>query len=261
MVAAVAAIATGAIADDNPQLWNVKINLKTFRDNYLKCDSAGSSGCVTCDLNEWGETYTWYAENETRKIEAILVNCDSCDLTFADEQNATNLAFFAWDATHQVALTEKATEGKSARWAMANGNCLTNYEGQLQVFLYGKKVNKAGVTFRFEIDDTINGRYALSAVGFGAWDLKNDRLSSASGNVLGYAPISSNRKVGYEDGVDSYTYSHFYVPATVCDAVAYCTDGLSQSTYTLPTYGTFTIKYNASKAKNYVKALPAGMVY
>lgn len=240
IAAAVAAMVGGVFADcDIPEektsncaeVYDVVLNLKTTecKCKVLTTKTSGSE----CGITTHGKVEECVAWRQvvTKKVQGVIFSC-FCDCTDDVAGSVLDGNVFApviWNG-----LTGDDMEGNQLFW-IAKDKLLLDPSDLLTIkwlARIGKSKNQVEAAGTFG-----DGIYVA---GYGAYDTKNSRVKSISGNAAGVwgAPIDCSDEEGME----------------LCPAYDLCDADVALADYTKTfAAGTWSVKYNASKSKALAK--------
>ncbi len=211
---------------------------------YEAWETAGSADTTTGNSAAWyGDVY--WADNTTRTLEGLLWQCTaSCFEGDAiwNGNGSGEIYYALWEKktekvfSYPVFKYYKNSTMDAFNWITADETPNFDWMGR-----YGQKANKIGIYWC----PSMKGWTAdwLDCVGFGTFDVKNLRIKSVTGGVLGeIAPYV----VGEEDECGDSSYFKIQI-AYVCQKFsAWCCDPCYAAVDWVPAYGNWSLKYNAS---------------
>lgn len=215
LVALGCAMGSFAASDMQYKVYDVKMSLKT-----TKAAGAATTSC--------GDTYV-YRTKGNRVVKGVIAGC-GCEAA-AGDPTCQNFVMYFWDETTKTQLT--------------NYTYKTEFLQRI-----GKKGSTVEQVVSFTVEDQDGELYELVLSGFGSYKTGKEAhydTMSVSGGVAGWKDAPYKVTLGScsacsatPDSVDQTT------------AVAICEDGVctvaAESDRT-PVYGTYSMKFNKSKAK------------
>lgn len=191
----------------------------------LKAAKAGGITTTSC-----GDDYV-YRVKSSRKLQGVIAGC-GC-IAMAGDETCDNFQLYLWDATTKTQITN-----------------FTFTTGLLQRI--GKKGEQVEHVVTIEVAEPEGEQFVLTLAGFGTYkasktDAKYDTMT-VSGGVTGTVDAPYKTTLGSCNACSS-------TPDQVdqTQAVAVCEEGIcseAENGAISPVYGTYSMKYNASKAKN-----------
>lgn len=235
MIAAAAAAMIGGVQAacerpddvvDGAEVYDVAVSLKTTK---CVCKNITTVEKDECNRNETTQCVAW-REVTSKKVNGVLWSCAiTCSVDIGDKETSLALDPVWWDYNPSAAdsLGTQFFWIKKDKIILAENDLWTTK----WIARIGKKMNK------IEAFGTFGD--GLNWAGFGTWDAKNVRVSKISGGIAGCwgAPYDCSSK----DENKQYTED--------CPAYKLC-DDVEVDDYTkTAAYGTFSLKFNASKSR------------
>ena len=202
------------VIDTTPAVYNWKFTGKTTVGDYIKGYHKDGSGCAPSPIDVLGEAIRVPG---SLAIQGYTYYCVPCCGTFAE---APDYEVFYFTKPYKDALI---------------GGVNTSF-----VNVIGKKakdVEVYGILDGVTTAATSAEAYSLTYAGFGKYDLKNFRVSSASGNFAGLKAMPH------------------YLKVAGCPEAVYwdCTGSVYLSGNPAIAYGKWSVKYNSTASKKYGK--------
>lgn len=277
MIAAAIALVGGACAADDLcneiigggagcSVYDVKFQFKTLGAKDAKCSAAqlAAAAClaiVDTDGDGVVDAGLAYLDNQTRKFNGLLWQCESACFEGvepnAQTPGAGAINYVLWETKSQKAISPKAIYDSAAvaaqtppYWKGGTGNTdASNEQNQFDILgRYGSKAQKVTAFWTPSLNNDEITAYAnakIYAAGFGTYDTKNKRMKTVSGNAVAkLAPLAiSNATTCGETGLVP-------VLAYMCQTFKSwcCCECVSAAG--APASGTWSVKFNASKAKS-----------
>lgn len=207
-------------ADTQYKVYDVTMTLKTTK--------AGGQTTTSC-----GDTYTWRTKG-TRKIQGVIAGC-GC-IAAAGDPSCDNFQIYFWDTTTKTQLTNFTYTTEILQRIGKNGE-------QVEQFV------------TFVVADPDGEKFELTLVGLGTYKASKAGAEfdtmNASGSVTGLMDAPYKFTAGSCSACSS-------TPDTIdqTQAVAICEDGTcteADDSDTTVVHGTYTFKYNNSKATKCAK--------
>ena len=235
MFAAVAAAAAGVFAAcdrpdvvvDGAEVYDVVINLKTTK---CVCKNITTVNKTACE-REVNTTCESWREVVSKKVNGVIWSCAiTCSDDIGDAETPLALEPAWWD---EIADPSES-QGNQYFWLAKDKIILADTD--LWTTKWIARIGKGNK--KVEAFGTFGD--GLNWAGFGAWDAKKVRVSKISGGIAGCwgAPYDCS---SYDADNKQYTED--------CPAYKLCDDDMKDDYTKTAAYGTFSIKYNASKAK------------
>lgn len=257
---AVAALACGAFAsnvcDTQPgvavtasqRVYDLTMSLKTVGPK-VGSSTVKSTDCLTGTTSS--KVYGYYRVKSSRTVKGIILDCDVCGV---EAQTAgDNLAL----STASMYVSTSASKFSDVYEAGVYGNTAPGYKVGLLNFIGGptfqtSKVAEMSVLFQFvEVEDSSlhEKAYSIFAAGFGARD--GALLKNVSGNCAGESTATTYCGIPTQCFEPCLTTAYYENLAVDNNGITFdvLTWQLARSPAYDAVYGTWSLKYNASKSK------------
>ena len=214
------------VVSGNCMVYDVKLNVKTLAPKKMKCAGETCSDCAS---------YVYYLDNASRSIVGYAWLCyEDC----IDDSTDMNLVL--WEKKTKVPVVTLPYAYEDGKFVQYPNTFNFSFIGR-----YGKKAKK--VAAAWELDTEFIAGYCAGLNGSCSYDkdFGTAMLKNVSGNFAGLAvPATIVSKKLCEDPEE---IAGLY--AGICDCWESWCDSGDEATDGLPSYGTWSIKYNKSLSK------------
>jgi hypothetical protein len=221
IIALLAGLGFGALAETQYKVYDLTIGLKAAK--------AGGVTSTSC-----GDDYI-YRVKGSRKLQGVIAGC-GC-LAMAGDETCENFQLYLWDATTKTQLTN-----------------FTFTTGILQRI--AKKGDSVEHFLTIEVADPDGEKFVLQLAGFGTY--KASKVDAKYDTMLVSGGVTGTVDAPYKTILGSCTACAVTPDVTEqTQAVAICEEGVctaSDTSDVSPVYGSYTMKYNASKSKKAEKS-------